>query len=297
MKNSIATNTATTPVFRTINVDGLDIFYREAGPADAPVILFLHGFPSSSHMYRDIIQDLADRYHVIAPDYPGFGLSSTPSLQEFEYTFDHLSAVMERFIDQLGLQSFSLYMQDYGGPVGFRIISRRPELVQALIIQNANAYLDGLGPDVQELKKVQASGDEHALQQVIDYMVSLEGIKEQYIYGAAHPEKVSPDAWLSDHYFIERPGNKAIQGALLRNYRTNFLLYDSWHEYFRTHQPPALIVWGKNDRIFIAPGAEAYTRDLRDAELHLLDGSHFSLEEHHDVIAELIHQFLQPRLK
>ncbi|GAA0538847.1 alpha/beta fold hydrolase [Chitinophaga japonensis] len=297
MENSITTHPATTTTFRTVQIDGLDIFYREAGPAGAPVILFLHGFPSSSHMYRDILRDLADRYHVIAPDYPGFGLSSTPSLQEFEYTFDRLAAVMEQFIDKLGLQRFSLYLQDYGGPVGFRIISKRPELVQALILQNANAYLDGLGPEVQEMGRIQASGDEDVLQQVIDYMVSLEGIKEQYLHGAAHPENVSPDAWLSDHYFIERPGNKAIQAALLKNYHTNFPLYDNWHTYFRTHQPPALITWGRNDKIFIAPGAEAYTRDLQDTELHLLDGGHFALEEYHGVIAELIHQFLQQRLK
>lgn len=283
--------------FNTVDVKGLQIFYREAGPADAPVILFLHGFPSSSHMYRDLLRDLASSYHVIAPDYPGFGLSSRPSPELFEYTFDNLAAVMERFIDKLGLSSFTLYMQDYGGPVGFRIISKRPELVQALIIQNANAYLEGLGPYVKELGRLYEAGDDKAIDAAIYHKLSLEGIREEYLHAVAYPERVSPDAYLSDHFFMERPGVKAIQYTLFKNYGTNFPLYPEWQQYLKTHQPPALIVWGKRDQIFIAPGAEAYTRDLENAELHLLDGGHFVLEEHHTEVSLLIKDFLQRRLK
>lgn len=283
--------------FNTIDVQGLQIFYREAGPADAPVILFLHGFPSSSHMYRDILRDLAASYHVIAPDYPGFGLSSCPSPETFEYSFDNVASVMEQFIDRLGLNRFTLYMQDYGGPVGFRIISRRPELVEALIIQNANAYVDGLGPYVQELGRLYEAGDEKAIEAAIYHKLSLEGIKEEYLHAVAYPERVSPDAFLSDHYFMERPGIKAIQYTLFRNYGSNFPLYPEWQQYLKTHQPPALIVWGSRDQIFTVPGAEAYMRDLKTAELHLLDGGHFVLEEHHPTVARLIQDFLQKRLR
>lgn len=284
-------------VFKTVDVQGLQIFYREAGPSDAPVILFLHGFPSSSHMYRDILQHLASSYHVIAPDYPGFGLSSAPSTEAFEYSFDNIAAVMEAFIDRLGLHSFTLYMQDYGGPVGFRIISKRPGLVQALIIQNANAYVEGLGPYVQELGRLYESGDDKAIDAAIYHKLSLEGIREEYLHAVAYPERVSPDAYLSDHYFMERPGIKTIQYTLFKNYGTNFPLYPEWQQYLKTHQPPALIVWGKRDQIFTAPGAEAYLRDLETAELHLLDGGHFVLEEHHAAVAQLIQDFLQRRLK
>lgn len=294
---SIIPGHAHSVVFKTVDVQGLQIFYREAGPSDAPVILFLHGFPSSSHMYRDILQHLASSYHVIAPDYPGFGLSSAPSTEAFEYSFDNIAGVMEAFIDRLGLHSFTLYMQDYGGPVGFRIISKRPGLVQALIIQNANAYVEGLGPYVQELGRLYESGDDKAIDAAIYHKLSLEGIKEEYLHAVAYPERVSPDAYLSDHYFMERPGIKTIQYTLFKNYGTNFPLYPGWQQYLKTHQPPALIVWGKRDQIFTAPGAEAYLRDLETAELHLLDGGHFVLEEHHAAIAQLIHDFLQRRLK
>jgi len=296
MKNIIPDHTYGV-TFKTVNVQGLDIFYREAGPANAPLILFLHGFPSSSHMYRDILRDLSSSYHVIAPDYPGFGLSSRPSPVSFEYTFENIAAVMEQFIDTLGLQAFTLYMQDYGGPVGFRIISKRPELVQTLIIQNANAYVDGLGPYVQELGRLYEAGNEKAIDEAIYYKLSLEGIKEEYLHAVAYPERVSPDAYLSDHYFMERPGVKDIQYTLFRNYGTNFPLYPEWQQYLKTHQPPALIVWGKRDQIFTAPGAAAYTRDLKNTELHLLDGGHFVLEEHHAAVAELIKDFLQRQLK
>lgn len=287
------TLTTATVLHKTVTVNNLDIFYREAGPADAPVILLLHGFPSTSHMYRDLIRDLADRYHVIAPDYPGFGQSSIPSLTAFDYTFDNLALVIEQFIDKLGLTKFSWYLQDYGGPVAFRIISKRPELVEALIIQNANVYNEGLGPDVQEVGTLQKAGDEKALLAAIVHKLSLEKIKEEHLLGAANPESVSPDSYELAHAYMSRPGVEAIQVALFRNYGTNFPKYPEWQQYLRTHQPRLLVVWGKHDRIFTWPGAEAYKRDVPNAEVHLLEGSHFALEEYHEEIAALIHDFLK----
>jgi pimeloyl-ACP methyl ester carboxylesterase len=289
-------NQNTTVAYKTIKVDALDIFYREAGPVDAPIILLLHGWPSSSHMFRDLISDLSSKYHLIAPDYPGFGLSSTPSASEFDYTFDHLAEIMERFIDKINIVKFNLYIQDYGGPIGYRIASKRPELIESLIIQNANAYIDGFGPEVQKIGKLEQAGDLEGLKNAVECMISLDGIKRQYLHGAENPEGVSPDSYLSDHFFMERAGVKDLQVKLFQNYNTNFPLYESWQNYLRTHQPPTLIVWGKNDEIFTASGAKAYLRDLPDAELHLLNGGHFVLEEHHLKVAELIDQFLSKNL-
>ncbi len=278
--------------FKTIEVDGLDIFYREAGPVDAPTILLLHGFPSSSHMYRDLISSLSSSYHLIAPDYPGFGLSSCPAPETFNYTFDHVAEIMDHFIDKLNLTSFSLYMQDYGGPIGFRIASRRPDLIKSLIVQNANMYMEGLGPDIQKIGTLQKSGDLNGLHGAIQYILSAEGIKEQYVHGSKDLTKINPDAYLMDSFFMERVGIKNIQSILFQNYPTNFVKYPEWQNYLRNTQPPTLIVWGKNDKIFIAPGAEAYQRDLRDPELHLLDGGHFLLEEYSPQVADLIKTFL-----
>ena len=286
-------STVSQTTYHTIKIKGLNIFYREAGDPAKPAILLLHGFPSSSHMYRNLMDDLSSRYHLIAPDYPGFGLSSCPSVSEFSYTFDHLSAIMENFIDTLKLTRFSLYMQDYGGPVGFRIISKRPELVQALIIQNANTYIDGLGPDVQKIGALQAAGDAKGLDKAIDYMISLEGIKEQYVFGSGHQEKISPDAYLMDHFLIEKEEKKEIQVTLFKNYGTNFPKYGEWQQYLHKHQPPTLITWGKNDKIFTGAGALAYKRDLKNIEVHLFEGGHFLLEEYHQDIARLIDTFLQ----
>ncbi|MET3875739.1 pimeloyl-ACP methyl ester carboxylesterase [Chitinophaga sp. OAE865] len=287
------TLTTTSVLHKTITINNLNIFYREAGPADAPVVLLLHGFPSTSHMYRDLIRDLADKYHVIAPDYPGFGQSSIPALTGFEYTFDNLALVMEQFIDQLGLTKFSWYLQDYGGPIGFRIISKRPELVEALIIQNANVYNEGLGPVVQEIGALQQAEDEKALEAAIVRKLSFEKIKEEHLLGASAPEKVSPDSYELAYAYMSRPGVETIQVALFRNYSTNFPKYPEWQQYLRTHQPRVLVVWGKNDLIFTWPGAEAYKRDVPDAEVHLLDGSHFVLEEYHEEVAALIDDFLK----
>ena len=299
-KTQIA-KTYTTPVsgvlYKKIKVDGLEIFYREAGSTTNPTILFFHGLPSSSHMYRNIMTELSSQYHVIAPDYPGFGLSSSPTVNQFNYTFDNIAVIMEHFIDALKLNNINLYMQDYGGPVGFRIASRRPEIIHSLIIQNANAYLEGLGDGLQKIGKLQQSGDSLALHKALLHIVSYEGIKEQYIEDAENQNRISPDAYNMDSYFMEKQGIKDIQVALLKNYKTNFPRYPEWQQYFRKHQPHTLIIWGRNDPIFITPGAEAYRKDLKNAELHLLNGGHFVLEEHHETVTDIISQFLIKRKK
>jgi pimeloyl-ACP methyl ester carboxylesterase len=293
-----AYNTSETAIlYKKIAVDGLEIFYREAGNPANPTILFLHGLPSSSHMYRHIMTDLSSQFYVIAPDYPGFGLSSSPSVDKFNYTFDNLAVVMEHFVDVLGLKKINLYMQDYGGPVGFRIASKRPEIIHSLIIQNANAYMEGIGEGIQQIGKLQQAGDSITLDKALRHIISYEGIKEQYIEGAENQSRISPDAYNMDNYFMEKQHVQEIQVALLKNYKSNFPKYPEWQQYFRKYQPPTLIVWGRNDPIFIAPGAEAYKNDLKNAELHLLNGGHFVLEEHHETVAGIISQFLGKRKK
>ncbi|WP_143304686.1 alpha/beta fold hydrolase [Chitinophaga vietnamensis] len=280
--------------FNTINIKGVPVFYRSAGPATAPVVLLLHGFPSSSHMFRNLMPLLAKDYRVIAPDYPGSGLSGR--LQANEYTFDHLADLIEAFIDALELKRFSLYMQDFGGPVGFRLASRRPQQVQALLIQNANAYMEGLGPGIHNISQYKEKGDEQGFQKMVDHIMSLPGIKENYLYNASSEQHVLPDGYLLDHYFALQPGAKEAQAALLLNYKTNFPQYPVWHEYFRQHQPPTLITWGIHDDIFILPGARAYLTDLPKAALHEIDGGHFLLEEKYEEVAALILRFLSDNL-
>jgi pimeloyl-ACP methyl ester carboxylesterase len=278
--------------YKTIVIDGISIFYREAGDPANPTLLLLHGFPSSSHMYRDLLRDLGDRYHLLAPDYPGFGNSDMPPRDEFAYTFDNLSVVMEKFIDALKLTRFAMYLQDYGAPVGYRIAVRRPELIRALILQNGNAYEEGLGPAIDDGKRFWANRNvetENAMRGAL----TLEGTKFQYLHGVENPSKISPDAYLYDQHFLDRPGNAAIQLDLLYDYRNNLKQYPAWHRYLREHRPPALIAWGKNDPFFTEKGALAYLRDLPDAELHLLNTGHFALEEFHEEIADYIDAFLK----
>jgi pimeloyl-ACP methyl ester carboxylesterase len=279
--------------FKVLNVDGLEIFYREGGDASKPTILFLHGFPSSSHMYRDVMDALSSKYHVIAPDYPGFGRSSAPTPKEYTYTFDNLSVTMDHFIDALGLKKMSLYVQDYGGPIGFRIATRRPELIDALIIQNANAYNEGLGEAAAPLVNYFKNPNEETEKGARGILTST---KWQYTDGAGDVSKISPDSYTMDDFYLARPGNDEIQMALFRNYGSNLGLYETWHSYFRSKQPSTLIIWGKNDKIFIAPGAEAYKRDLKNSELHLLNGGHFMLEEYYIETAKLIDAFLSRKL-
>ena len=276
---------------RTVNVDGLDIFYREAGPKDAPTVLLLHGFPTSSRMFRDLIPALADRYHLVAPDYPGFGNSSMPTLEDFDYTFDNLANVIDAFTRKLGLDRYSLYVMDYGAPVGFRLATMHPERVQALVVQNGNAYEEGLGKFWDSFRAYWGEpSDKNALP--LKGFLNLEATKWQYNHGTREPEAIIPDAWIVDQYFQDRPGNKAIQLRLFYDYGSNPALYPEWQAYFRAYQPPTLVVWGQNDFIFPAAGAHPYKRDLKSVELRLLDTGHFALEEDGDIIAEYIRRFL-----
>lgn len=277
--------------FRTVSIDGLDIFYREAGSRNNPTILLLHGFPTSSHMFRNLMSALADRFHLVAPDYPGYGNSSMPTVNEFDYTFDHLAEIVEKFITAIDLKKYSLYVMDYGAPVGYRIAAKNPERVEALIVQNGNAYEEGLREFWDPIKAYwQDRSPENASQ--LSHLVTLEATKWQYTNGVRNLEAISPDTWTMDQLFLDRPGNDEIQLALLYSYGTNPPLYPQWQEYFRKYQPPTLIVWGKNDYIFPADGAYPYKRDLQTLEFHLLDTGHFALEEEGDAIADHIRRFM-----
>ncbi len=281
--------------YQTVKVDGLDIFYREAGPKDAPAILLLHGFPTSSHMFRNLIPALADRYRVIAPDYPGYGQSSMPSVSEFEYSFDNLAAVIDKFTVAVGLKDFTMYVQDYGAPVGFRIASSNPQRVRGLIIQNGNAYEEGLR-DFWVPFKAYWKDPSEANKAKLTPFFELPATKWQWTHGVQDASTISPDTWTLDQTGMDRPGNKDIQLALFMSYGTNPPLYPTWQEYFRTHQPPTLIVWGKNDVIFPAEGAEPYKRDLKNLDYNLLDTGHFALEEMGGAIAQKIRTFMQERV-
>jgi len=276
---------------KTIKVDGLDIFYREAGPKDAPTILLLHGFPTSSQMFRNLIPALSDTFHLVAPDYPGFGNSSMPPMDQFEYTFDNLAEVMDKFTQKLGLGRYTLYVMDYGAPVGYRLAVKHPERVQALIVQNGNAYEEGLREFWKPFRAYWKKRTEKNAEPLKKFL-NLGATKWQYTHGVRNPEVISPDNWIVDQYFQDRPGNKAIQLQLFYDYGSNPSLYPKWQAYFRKYQPPTLIVWGKNDHIFPAEGAYPYKRDLKNIEFHLLDTGHFALEEDGDVIAGHMRRFL-----
>jgi pimeloyl-ACP methyl ester carboxylesterase len=293
MPSSTDTAAATATHYRTLTVDGLDIFYREAGRADAPTILMLHGFPTSSHMFRGLIPQLSDRYHLIAPDYPGFGYSGAPVPAEFEYTFDHLADVMEQFVVKLDLRSYAIYLQDFGGPVGFRLAARRPDRVRALLIQNANAYTEGVSPELHAILLRLYRERTPEMRKKAAELFELPYTKRQYLQGVDDPTLVSPDAWEHAQWGMDRPGNKEIQYLLHANYASNFDRYDEWHAYFRKFQPPALVMWGKGDFVFGVPGAEAYRQDLKTIESHILDAAgHFALETHGREIAAYIREFL-----
>ena len=284
--------------YRSIVVDGLRIFYREAGDERQPTLLLLHGFPASSFMYRDLIDRLADRFHLVAPDYPGFGYSDAPSTEEFSYTFDRLADVMEKFTSQLGLDRYGLYMQDFGGPVGFRLAVRHPHKVSFLVIQNANAYEEGL-PDSfwAPVKAMWRDPTPENLEKIRQAAMSDAALEWNYVHGVRKPERINPDNWILQRALLARPGNQDAMMALLYDYRTNPGRYPSWQEYFRKHQPPTLIVWGKNDVIFPASGAHPYLRDLRKIDFNLLDTGHFALEEECDAIAAHIERFYDAKLR
>jgi pimeloyl-ACP methyl ester carboxylesterase len=277
---------------RYASVQGLRIFYREAGGADAPAIVLLHGFPTSSFMFRNLIPALADRYHVIAPDHLGFGYSDTPSVDEFDYTFDALTELTARLLDQLGVARNALYVQDYGAPIGWRLALGDPHAITAIITQNGNGYDAGLIPGswqpVWDYQRAQTPETEDAVRTGL----TLDATRWQYLTGVADESLVSPDTWHHDVSLLSRPGNDAIQLALVRDYATNPPLYPALHDYLRHHRPPVLAVWGKNDPIFGPDGARAFAEDVPDAEIHLLDGGHFLLESAGDQVAELIRNFL-----
>jgi pimeloyl-ACP methyl ester carboxylesterase len=290
--------TAAEPAIRyqTVEIDGLDIFYREAGPKDAPTVLLLHGFPTSSHMFRDLIPRLAEKYHVIAPDYPGYGYSSAPSVDDFEYTFNNLAKVVTKFIDKVGIERYSLYLMDYGAPVGYRIAAAAPERVDSLIIQNGNAYDEGLDNEFwTPIKKYWADRSE-ANGDALRTALTIDTTKWQYTHGVRDIEKISPDTWNHVQPLLDRPGNQEIQLALFYSYGSNPPLYPAWQEYLRKNQPPTLIVWGKNDAIFPDAGAYPYKRDLKDLEFHLFDTGHFALEEDGAEIARLMRDFLDRKV-
>jgi len=279
------------PRYKTVTIYGLDIFYREAGSPDDPTILLLHGFPTSSHMFRNLISVLSDRFHLVAPDYPGFGNSSMPRVDEFEYTFDRLSQIIEKFTDRLGLERYSLYVMDYGAPVGFRLAVKHPERVETLIVQNGNAYEEGLGDSWIPIKAYWENKTSENAEQLRKWLTPAV-TRMQYTQGVRNPEAISPDNWNMDQPLLDRPGNADIQLALFYDYRTNVRLYPQWQEYFRNYQPPTLIVWGKNDKIFPAEGAHPYKRDLKNIEFHILDTGHFALEEEGERIAQLMTCFM-----
>lgn len=287
---------AASPIFyRTVKVDGLDIFYREAGPKNAPVVLLLHGFPSSSHMFRDLIPLLADKYHVIAPDYPGFGYSSQPSRAQFEYTFDNLYTVIDKFTRAVGVDKFSAYLQDYGSPIGLRFVLNQPQRVSALIVQNGNAYDVGLAPIWDPIKAYWADNTQQRRDALRDF-VSERTTVFQYSEGVP-ADRRNPDAWRHDQAGLDRPGNDEIQLDLFGDYRNNVKMYPAFQESFRKHQFPTLIVWGKNDPIFTTQGAEAFKKDLPKAEIHWMDAGHFALETHAAEVAGYIREFLPRALK
>jgi len=278
--------------YHHVTVRGRKLFYREAGSKASPTIVLLHGFPSSSHMFRELIPQLSDKFHVIAPDYLGFGYSDAPNVQEFEYTFDNLAAHVEDLLfGNLGLKQFSIYVQDYGAPVGYRIASKHPDAIQSIIIQNGNAYVEGIGVAFDPMKPFWANRNSDT-EKPVRNLLTKEMTIFQYTHGVTDPARISPDSYTVDQYFLDRPGNAAIQLDLLYNYQSNVALYDNWHEYFRNHQPRILILWGKNDPFFTVEGAQAYRKDIPKAELHLIDTGHFALEDLGGFIAERIRRFL-----
>jgi pimeloyl-ACP methyl ester carboxylesterase len=277
--------------FHTIAADGVDIFYREAGPKDGPVMLLMHGFPSSSHMYRHLIPLLATKYRVIAPDLPGFGFTIVPPERGYVYSFDNLAVTIEAFVQALGLEKYALYVFDYGAPVGLRLAASHPERVTALVSQNGNAYLEGLGDAWAPIRKYWADPSAEN-REVIRGFLNLEATKWQYVHGVANPDAVAPEAYHLDAALLQRPGNQEIQLDLFLNYASNLELYPTFQKFFREAQVPTLAIWGKNDPFFIPPGAAAFRRDNPNAVVKLLDTGHFALETHVDEIAEEIHKLL-----
>jgi len=282
--------------YANIGIEGLDIFYREAGKPGAPKLVLLHGFPSSSHQYRNLMPALAERFHVIAPDYPGFGNSAMPDPATFGYTFDRISSVIESFLAKVGFTRFGVYVQDYGGPVGFRIVTRRPEWLEWLIVQNSNAYEVGFTSAWDGLRGAYWTQRTPEVEQQLEAFFQPETIKQIYLHGHRRPELISPDNWKMDAHLLERPGARQVHLDLFYDYRTNVKLYPQWQELLRKQQPKTLIFWGQNDLFFTKEGGEAYLKDLPQAEIHRLDSGHFATEDSGDEIAEAMIAFHQKKV-
>ncbi|MCP1301270.1 alpha/beta hydrolase [Chryseobacterium sp. S0630] len=277
--------------YRNIKVNDLNLFYREAGPANAPTILLLHGYPTSSHMFRNLIPILSKKYHVIAPDLPGFGYSDAPDHKEFSYTFDNLAGTVEAFVEKLNMKRFAIYIFDYGAPVGLRLAMNNPEKITGIVSQNGNAYEEGLSNEWNPIQKYWQDTTE-ANRLALKGFVSKEVTLFQYQHGVSDPSLIAPEAYTLDQKFLDRPGNIEIQLDLVKDYRTNVALYPKFHEYFRKHQPQLLLVWGNKDPYFLPAGAEAYKKDLPEAKLKFYDTGHFALETHAEEIGAEIFEFM-----
>ena len=286
---AIPSITASTTYHRR-QVDGVGIFYREAGPKDAPTIVLLHGFPSSSREFDTLIPLLATRYHLIAPDFPGFGQSEAPPPSAYHYTFDHLADTTGQLLDALRINTFSLYIHDYGAPVGLRMIVAHPDRLQNLIVQNGNVYESGLGPKWAKIAQYWADPKAHP--EIVDAFLSWDATEQRHTAGTSHPDRYNPDTWTDEFAHLSRPGQREIQAALLYDYRTNVASYPDWQAWLREHKPPTLVAWGANDPSFIAAGATAFRQDVPNAEIYLLDAGHFALDEKTDEIASLIMKFM-----
>tara|TARA_B110000858_G_scaffold77483_1_gene89776 strand:+ start:12985 stop:14049 length:1065 start_codon:yes stop_codon:yes gene_type:complete len=317
--NAEQNTSANDVAYKTVEIEGLEIFYREAGNPENPTVLLLHGFPTSSHMFRELIPALADEYHLVAPDYPGYGYSAMPSVSEFDYSFDNIARLMGKLVDDIGIDDYSLYLMDYGAPIGYRLAAAQPQRIESLIVQNGNAYIEGIDNDFWEpiraywkdrdavnagldnawWKNVKAAYKQPNMSndQALRFLLTLGATKWQYTNGVSDVEAVSPDSWGHVQPLLDREGNQEIQLQMFYSYGSNPALYPNWQQYFRDHQPPMLIVWGQNDEIFPAAGAEPYKRDLKNIDYYLLDTGHFALETHVDEIAERMRTFLKRELQ
>src|SRR5215469_2545955 len=278
--------------YRTADVDGFKVFYRQAGSANARKLLLLHGFPSAGHMFRDLIPQLADEFHLVAPDLPGFGQSAMPDRKEFAYTFDNLARVIDRFTEVVGFDRFALYVFDYGAPTGFRLAARHPDRITALISQNGNAYEEGLSDGWNPIRSYWQDPSEKNRNALREFLTPA-STKWQYTHGAADPAAVSPDGYSLDDFYLARPGADEVQLDLFGDYKSNIALYPAFQRYFKAHRPPLLAVWGKNDPFFLPPGAEAFKRDIAQAIVRFFDAGHFALETHATEIATEIRAFLR----
>ena len=278
--------------YKSLEIDGVNIAYREAGDSNNPTIVLLHGFPSSSHQYRKVLNELSDEFHLIAPDYPGFGNSDFPSTSEYEYTFDNLAKSIDAFLEKKGLNAFAIMIQDFGAPVGFRIATAHPERITGIINQNGNAYTEGLGGAWKNIQDMWVERNE-ATEQAIIPAFSLEGMKWQYTHGTRNPENINPDTWHLDYLRVSRPNAHKVYLDLFYDYRNNLELYPQWQQYLRDNQPPMLIVWGKNDEFFPKSGAEAFKRDVKNIDYNIYDTGHFALEEEGDAIISKIRSFMK----